>query len=61
MNKKNQITSNFPMLSIALATFNGEKYLANLLESFFEQKPKIFGCGRLEFRETIQIGSNLFF
>ena len=41
MNKKNQITSNFPMLSIALATFNGEKYLANLLESFFRQTQPI--------------------
>ena len=37
MLKKIQITPKFPMLSIALTTYNGEKYLASLLESFFSQ------------------------
>jgi GT2 family glycosyltransferase len=37
MTKKSQIIPKFPMLSIALATFNGEKHLASLLESFLSQ------------------------
>jgi glycosyltransferase involved in cell wall biosynthesis len=41
MTKKSQIIPKFPMLSIALATFNGEKHLASLLESFLSQTQSI--------------------
>lgn len=41
MLKKIQIIPKFPMISIALTTYNGEKHLASLLESFFSQTQSV--------------------
>jgi len=61
MIKKSQIISKSPMLSIALTTFNGEKHLASLFESFSSQTQpvdEVIICDDGSSDDTIKILNN---